>query len=286
MSARAVSSATIAFGLVSIPVKLYAAAQSKAVRFNLLHAADRSRLQQHYSCRGCGERVERDQTVKGFEVARGRYLVMTEGELEALQRRREPTIEVEAFVPLDQVDPVYLDQANLLGPDRGGAKAYRLLRQVLAATGTGAIARFSTRGREKLVLLRATSAGLVLHSLHYADEVRGFADLDLGDGVELKDSEVELAHELVAKLSRESFDPERYEDGYRRDVLAAIEAKLAGEEVAPRCAEAEPPILDLVEALKRSLAQKPAPARTRAKRSARKGTRARSPKTRRKVAAT
>ena len=108
----------------------------------------------------------------------------------------------------------------------------------------------------------------------------------LGDPVELKDSEVELAHELVAKLSPESFDPDRYEDGYRRDVLAAIEAKLAGEEVAPRCAEAEPPILDLVEALKRSLAQKPAPARTRAKRSTRKGTRARSQKTRRKVAAT
>ncbi len=116
--------------------------------------------------------------------------------------------------------------------------------------------------------------------------MRDFADLDLGDGVELKDTEVDLAHELVVRLSHETFDPGRYEDGYRREVLAAIEAKLAGEEVAPRCAEPEPPILDLVEALKRSLAQKPPPARTRAKRATRKGSRARSQKTRpRKVAA-
>ncbi len=124
MSARAVSSATIAFGLVSIPIKLYAATRSKTVRFHLLHAADRCRLQQHYRCRGCGERVERDQTVKGYEVGRDRHVVLTEEELEALQRRREPTIEIEEFVPLDQVDPVSLDQASLLGPDRGGARAY------------------------------------------------------------------------------------------------------------------------------------------------------------------
>ncbi len=283
MSARAVSSATIAFGLVSIPIKLYAATQSKAVRFHLLHAADRSRLQQHYSCRGCGERVERDQTVKGYEVGRGRHVVLTEEELEALQRRREPTIEIEEFVPLDQVDPVSLDHASLLGPDRGGARAYALLRDVLAATGRGAIGRFSTRGKEKLVLLRARSGGLVLQSLRYADEVRGFDGIDLGDPAELKDSEVELAHQLVATLSRESFDPSRYEDGYRRSVLAAVEAKLAGEEVAPRCAEPEEPILDLVEALQRSLARKPAKTRESAKSWTRKHTRTQ--KTRRRKAA-
>ncbi len=282
MSARAVSSVTIAFGLVSIPIKLYAATRSKTVRFHLLHAADHSRLQQHYRCRGCGERVERDQTVKGYEVGRDRHVVLTEEELETLQRWREPTIEIEEFVPLDQVDPVALDHASLLGPDRGGSRGYALLREVLEATGSGAIGRFSSRGQEKLVLLRAHSGGLVLHRLRYADEVRGFDGIDR-DAVELKDTELELAHQLVATLSRESFDPSRYEDGYRSAVLAAVEAKLEGQEVAPRCAEPEEPILDLVEALQRSLARKPAETRTSARASTRKHTRTQ--KTRRRKAA-
>ncbi len=186
-------------------------------------------------------------------------------------------------MPLDQVDPVSLDHASLLGPDRGGARAYALLREVLEATGSGAIGRFSSRGREKLVLLRAHSGGLVLHSLRYADEVRGFDGIDR-EPVELKDTEVELAHQLVATLSRESFDPSRYEDGYRSAVLAAVEAKLEGQEVAPRCAEPEEPILELVEVLQRSLARKPAKTRKSARSST--GKHSRTQKTcRRKAAA-
>ncbi len=183
---------------------------------------------------------------------------------------------------LDQVDPVSLDDASLLGPDRGGSRGYALLREVLEATGSGAIGRFSTRGREQLVLLRAHSGGLVLHRLRYADEVVGSDGIDR-EPVELKDAEVELAHQLVATLSRESFDPSRYQDGYRSAVLAAVTAKLEGEEVAPRCAQPEEPILDLLEALQRSLARKPAKARRSAKSSAREPTRTQ--KTRRHKAA-
>ncbi len=268
MAARATSSATISFGLVSIPVKLYSANQSKAVHFNMLHAPDRARLKQNLVCEACGETVPRDQTVRGYEYARGQYVVLTEEELTALEQKSDKSIEIEEFVPIEKVDPVYFSGSNLLGPDKGGAKAYQLLVEAMRESGRVAVGRFSTRGRQQLVLLRPTAQGLLLHALHYADEVRGFDDIELPDKVEFKQGELGLAQQLIDQLSHQSFDANRYEDDYRKAVLDVVDRKVAGEEVviAPK-AEAREQIIDLVAALKQSLSERAdqAAERTRAR---------------------
>jgi DNA end-binding protein Ku len=262
MPARAIASGTVTFGLVSIPVKLYSATQSKTVRFSMLHASDKARVKQYYTCSACDELVPRDQTVKGYEYERDRYVVVTDEELGALLKKSDRTIEIEEFVPIEQVDPIYFEHSNLLGPDKGGTKPYRLLCKAMTDAKQVAIGRFSTRGREQLVLLRPAAEGLVMHGLFYADEVRSFADVDLGETVEFKDAELDLAKQLIEALANESFDPEKYKDEYRQGVLEAIDRKVAGEEIT---VTAPPPqreqIIDLVAALKKSIAEKRAPAR-------------------------
>ena len=254
MAARASASGTISFGLVSIPVKLYGATQSKNVHFHMLHTADTGRLKQQYVCSVCNERVERSDTVRGYEWSRGQYVVMSDDELAALETKRDRTIEIEQFVPIASVDPVYFEKSNLLGPDKGGQKAYRLLNRAMLACGRVAVGRFASRGRRQLVLIRPVENGLMLHGLYHADEVRGFDEVEFGDAVELKKGELELAEQLIDQLSSDDFGPERYQDDYREAVLQAIEQKAAGEQiVAPPASEQREQIIDLVAALKRSL---------------------------------
>jgi DNA end-binding protein Ku len=254
MPARATSSGTISFGLVSIPVKLYTATRSKSVHFNMLHATDRSRLKQQYVCTTCGEKVDRDATVRGYEYARDQYVVLTEAELKALESKSDKAIEIEEFVPIDKVDPIYFEKSQLLGPDKGGAKAYRLLNEAMLTMGRVAVGRHRTRGREQLVLIRPLGRGLVLHGMHYADEVASFEEVEFGDEVQLRANELELAQQLIEQLASERFGPERYEDRYRQAVLAAVDQKIAGRDVviAERPEEPEP-IIDLMAALKRSI---------------------------------
>ena len=259
MAAHAIASGTITFGLVSVPVKLYAATKSKSVSFNLLHAKDKSRLKQQYVCATCGEIVERSAMVKGYEYAKDQYAILTDEELRALEQKTEQTIEIEEFVPISQVDPIYFDKAYLLGPDKGGHKAYRLLCEAMEKAGKGAVAKFSTRGKQQLVLLRQARGGLILHALFYADEVRGFEEIDRGEGLALKAGELDLAVQLIEQLAAASFEPQKYEDEYRKQVIELIERKVAGEEVvvagpAPHRAQ----IIDLMEALKASLTAKAA----------------------------
>jgi DNA end-binding protein Ku len=207
----------------------------------------------------CGEVVERDATQKGYEFAKGQYVVMSEEELAALERKSDRSIEIEEFVPIEEVDPIYFEKSNLLGPDKGGQKAYRLLNRAMLAAGKVAIGRFSTRGRQQLVLIRPVENGLMMHGLFYADEVRSFDDVEFGDAVELKKGELELAGQLIDQLSAARFEPAKYEDEYRRGVLEAVERKAAGEAItAPAPAEEREQIIDLVAALKRSLGEKPA----------------------------
>ena len=257
MAARANSSATISFGLVSIPVKVYTANRSKSVSFNMLHAKDKSRLKQQYVCAACGEPVDSSDRVRGFEYARDQYVVMTDEELKALERKSDRTIEIEEFIPMERVDALYYERAQLLGPDKGGAKAYRLLNEAMLTMGKVAIGRHHVRGREQLVLLRPLGRGLVLQGLYYADEVAKFDDIDLGAEVEIKRGELDLAQQLIEQLANDRFSPEKYEDEYRRELLAAIDRKVAGEEVvsAPP-AEQREQIIDLVAALKKSLEEK------------------------------
>jgi DNA end-binding protein Ku len=270
MAARAIASGTISFGLVSIPVKVYAASRSQSVHFNMLHAKDSSRVKQQLVCGTCGEVVPRDETVRGYEYARGQYVVFTDDELKGLQKKSDQSIEIVEFIPMAEVDPIFFERSSLLGPDKGGAKAYRLLRQAMERTARVAVGRYSTRGKQQLVLIRPVADGLVLHGLHYADEVRSFDDVDLGDEIEFKKGELDLAEQLIDQLSGERFQPEKYEDEYRRDVLAAAERKAAGEEVVVG-AEAEPreQIIDLVAALKQSIGEKRAAPPKRVRKGAR-----------------
>jgi DNA end-binding protein Ku len=257
MAARAIASGTISFGLVSIPIKLYTATSSKSVHFNMLHARDKGRLKQQYVCSVCGEKVERDDTVKGYEFTREQYVVMTDAELQALERKTDRSIEIEEFVPIADVDPVYFEKSSLLGPDKGGQKAYRLLNRAMLKAAKVAVGRYSTRGRQQLVLIRPVEDGLMMHGLYYADEVRSFDDIEFGDPVALKSGELELADQLIQQLSSQHFEPQRYEDEYRRDVLQQIERKVAGEEItAAPPSESREQIIDLVAALKKSLAAK------------------------------
>ena len=257
MAARANASATISFGLVSIPVKVYTANRSKSVSFNMLHAKDKSRLKQQYVCATCSEPVESADRVKGYEYARDQYVVMSDEELKALERKSDRTIEIEEFIPMERVDALYYEKAQLLGPDKGGAKPYRLLNEAMTSMGKVAIGRHHVRGREQLVLIRPLGRGLVLQGLYYADEVAKFDEIEFGDEPELKRGELDLAQQLIEHLASERFQPDKYEDEYRRELLSAIDRKVAGEEVvsSPRLEQREQ-IIDLVAALKKSLEEK------------------------------
>ncbi|NNL86069.1 MAG: Ku protein, partial [Myxococcales bacterium] len=193
----------------------------------------------------------------GYEYARGQYVVMSEDELKELEAKSDRAIEIESFVPMESVDPVYFEKSNLLGPDKGGQKAYKLLNQAMNKMDVVAIGRFATRGRQQLVLIRPMGEGLVLHGLYYADEVRHFDDIEFGDAVEIKKAELDLAEQLIEQLAEKSFRADSYEDDYRQAVLEAVDRKVAGEEfVVVRQEEEREQIIDLVAALKKSLDEK------------------------------
>jgi DNA end-binding protein Ku len=257
MAARAIASGTISFGLVSVPVKLYTATRSRALSFNLLHEKDKSRLRQQYVCSTCGELVERGAMVKGYEYAKDQYAVLTDEELKALEQQSDQSIEIEEFVPISEVDPIYFEKTHLLGPDKGGQKAYRLLCDAMKQARRGAIARYSTRGRQQLVLLREAQGGLMLHGLYYADEVSDFSEIDRGEGASIKEGELGLAVQLIEQLASTAFEPVKYEDEYRKRALELIERKVAGQEVVTTPSAApKAQIIDLMEALKASLEAK------------------------------
>jgi DNA end-binding protein Ku len=263
MAPRSLATGTISFGLVSIPVRLYAATQhSSHVSFNLLHAKDGARLKQQYVCSKDGEVVERDDMVKGFEFAKDRYVTFTGEELKALEEIATQTIDIAEFVPADQVDPVYFDRAYHLGPDKGGAKAYKLLTEALAQSGKAALARYAARGKQYLVLIRPAKGRLVMQQLYYADEVRSAEEVPV-DEAEVKESEIQLALQLIQQTATDTFRPEQYEDTVRQRTLEAIEQKVQGQEIqvaAPAAPQGE--VIDIMEALKASLqaAQGAAPA--------------------------
>jgi DNA end-binding protein Ku len=257
MAPRAIASGTISFGLVSVPVKMFSGTQSKSLSFNLLHAKDNSRLKQQYVCQTCGEIVEREQMARGFEYAKDQYAVLSPDELKALDSQSDQSIEIEEFVPIDSIDPIYFEKGYLLGPDKGGNKAYRLLREAMKKAGKGAVAKFSTRGREQLVLLREAHGGLMLHALYHADEVRDFSEIERGEEVTLKPGEIDLAIQLIEQLGTKGFDATKYKDEYRERAMALIEQKVAGQEITVGPARTpKGQIIDLMEALKQSLASR------------------------------
>lgn len=260
MAARSIGSGTISFGLVSIPFKLFTATSAKSVSFNMLHKACGSRLKQQLVCATEGVVVERSDTIRGFEYARDQYAKFTDEELKSLESARTDTLELLEFVPAESVDFLYVEKTYYIGPDKGGDRAYRLLSESLERAKRLAVGRFATRGKDNLVLVRPYKKGLVLHQCYYADEVRSFDDVETGGAFEFKDIELDLANKLIEQLEQPKFDASHFSDTYAEKVKAAVERKVAGEEVitAPEAPKAQ--IIDLLEALKRSVdAAKAAP---------------------------
>ncbi len=253
--ARAISSGTISFGLVSIPVKLFTATSSQQVHFNMLDPETKSRVKQQYIIPSTGKVVERKELVKGYEYARGQYVIFTDEELKTLEAERSNSIDIVEFVPLDTVDLIQVEKTYYLGPDKGGDKAYRLLAHAMAETGKVAVGRWAARGKEQLVIIRPYRDGLLFHQLFYANEVRAFDEIDTGAKVTFSEVEQELAVKLINELSRDGFEPEKYQDEYAGRVLQAVEQKVAGEEVQLVGEAPKAQIIDLFEALKQSLAQ-------------------------------
>ncbi len=262
MAARSIASATISFGMVSIPIKLYSATQASAgVSLHLLHGKCKSRVKQQYVCPTDGEIVARDHMVKGYEFTKDRYVTFTAEELEALEEKASQAIEITEFLPIEKVDPVYYEKSYYLGPDRGGAKAYHLLAEALHATGLAAIAKYAARGKGYLVLLRPVGGRLLMQQLYYQDEVRPLADVPV-DGAEVREAELQLAMQLVRQSASGDFHPEAYKDEVRERELALIQRRVEGEEIsiAPTAEAPGGQIIDLMEALKASLAARGAPA--------------------------
>ena len=256
MAARPLGSGTVSFGMVSIPVKLFSAAESKsAVSFNLLHGKCGSRLKQQYVCPKDNEIVPRDQMVKGYEFSKEQYVTFTEEELKAMAEEAQKAIEITEFVPASKVDPVYFDGAYYLGPDKGGEKAYRLLNEAMKQTGRAALAKWAARGKQYLVMIRPVGNGLVMQQLLYRDEVRPISEVPIDDA-EVKEAELKLAVQLVEQIASDEFRPENYEDEVRKRYHEAIQKKVEGQEItaAPEAPRAQ--IIDLMEALKASLAAK------------------------------
>jgi len=247
----------VSFGLVSIPVKLYSTNEARAgVGFNLLHAKCGSRLKQQYICPKDEEIVERDAMVKGYEFAKGQYVTFTSEEIKALEETASEAIEITEFVPESTVSPLYFDKAYYLGPDKGGAKAYSLLGEAMRKTGRVALAKYSARGKQYLVMVRVQGRGLVMQQLRYADEVKPMSEVPL-DETPVSDRELDLAMKLIDQIASETFDPEKYEDEVRKRTLEMIEKKVAGQDIVAAPSEApQAKVIDLMEALKASLAGK------------------------------
>jgi DNA end-binding protein Ku len=257
MPARSIASATISFGLVSVPVGLYSSSESSAsVSFHMIHKKCGTRLKQQYFCPKDNEVVERDDITKGYEFAKGQYVLFSPEELKALDEKATNTIDITEFVPLNKVDRIYLDRTYYLGPDKGGERAYKLLAEALHKTGRAAIGQYSARGKQYLVLVRPMDGVLAMEQLHYASELRSAAEVPQPD-VKLKPTELTLAEQLIEQSATDEFKPEAYHDQVRERVLEAIQQKVEGEEITAEPQEApQTKIIDLMEALKASLAKK------------------------------
>jgi DNA end-binding protein Ku len=255
MAARSIASLTLSFGLVNVPVKLYSATESSsAVSFKML-AKDGSRVKQQYISESTGKVVERSEMIKGYEFEKDRFVLFTPDELKAMDEAASHVIDIVAFVPEKSVDPIYYDRAYFLAPDKRGAKPYALLGAAMRESGRCALARWTSKGKQYVVQVRAVEDGLVLQQLLYADEVRSLKDLDI-EPAEVSQSELKLALQLIDQISKDEYDPQEFKDEEKQRILAAIDAKIAGKQVVASARTEEPSsgqVIDLMEALRASI---------------------------------
>lgn len=243
----------LTFGLISIPLRLHSAARSERVSFNQLHQECHSRIRQPLFCPTCNRMVERSEIVKGYEHEKDQYVLVEDEELEKIAPPSARTMEILEFVPLAEVDPLYFDTSYYAVPEDAGKKAYHLLVKTMEESGYAAVARLTMHQREYTTVLRPRANGLTLHTMFYPNEIRQVAEYGETDGVEVKAQEKKLAQQLIESLAAD-FEPAKYRDTYQEQVQALIQAKLQGKQVTAVAQPQLAPVIDLMEALKKSLA--------------------------------
>ena len=258
MAARSIGTLTISFGLVAIPVKLYSATEaSRQISFNLLHKTCGSRLRQQYFCIKEDVPVSRDEMAKGYEFAKDQYVMFSPEELKALEEAGTQTADINEFVPISAIDPVYFDKAYYIAPDKGGAKPYALFAKALRESKRCAVGRWAARGKQYIVMIRPVDDGLVMQQLMYAGEVRPISEIDIPK-MDVRDAELKLAKQLIDQQTSATFDPSQYTDEVSERIEQAVQKKVEGEEITM----AAPPegggaqVIDLMEALRASLEKK------------------------------
>jgi len=244
----------LTFGLISIPVRMFAAARGERISFNQLHKVCHSRLRQPLFCPVCNRNVERSEIVKGYEYEKDQYVLFSEEELDKIEPPSAHVMEILEFVKLHEMDPLYFDSSYYISPEDAGVKAYQLLMKAMEESGYGAIAKLTMHQREHIIIIRPGSKGMTLHTMFYSNEIRA-AEAVPSDKIELKDQEKKLAEQLIQSLAA-PWQPEKYRDEYQENLRAMIEAKLKGQEVTEVAQPHMAPVIDLMEALKKSLAEK------------------------------
>jgi DNA end-binding protein Ku len=247
----------LTFGLVSFPVRLFSAARSVTISFNQLHEKDHSRVKQVLYCQTEDKPVERSEIVKGYEYEKGHYVVVDEEDIKKVAPKTAKVMEIQEFVKSDGVDPIYLESSYYMAPDEGGEKPYALLFEAMRQSGYYAVAKIAMHNREHVLILRPGAKGILLHTMYYVDEIRQVdefrTDTDL-----VKPKELEMAKMLIENLA-DNFEPKKYRDEYRDNLMKMIEAKVAGRKVVETPAPHVAPVIDIMEALKKSLAEKKKP---------------------------
>jgi len=255
MALRPLRNATITFGLVSIPVRFYTATKSEDIHFNLLHESCGSRVNRKWWCPHHEKIVDSDELIRGYALSKGKYVTFTDDEIETLETDDNRALDIVEFLTLDQIDPVFFEKAYFLGPAPGGGKTYKLLSTAMKKEGKVALARWVAAGREHLVVIRPYEDGIILHTMFYADEVRDFDAIDREGAGEVRDKEMKLAEMLINELSEKKFNPVQFKDEYRERLLDRIRAKSHGKTIVAEEKEEEKggEVIDIMEALRRSL---------------------------------
>ena len=246
------------FGMVSFPIRLFSAARSETISFNLLHKDDHSRIRQVTYCQTEDKPIQRSETVKGYEYEKDHYVVIDDEDIKKVAPRTAKVMEILEFVKADQVDPIYLESSYYVAPDEGGEKAYALLFTALKDSGYYGVAKVAMHNREHIIVLRPGAKGILSHTMYFQDEIRQVEEFRTDTSL-VKDKELAMAKMLISSLE-ENFEPQKYHDSYRENLKKMIEDKIEGRNVVETPSEHFAPVIDIMEALKKSLAEKRKPA--------------------------
>jgi DNA end-binding protein Ku len=250
----------LTFGLISIPIRLFSAARGERIGLNQLHSVCHSRIKMPLFCPVCNRMVERSEIVKGYEYEKDQYVLFDEKELDKIEPESARSMEILEFVKLDEIDPLYYDASYYITPEDEGRKAYQLLLDAMEETGYAAIAKITMHQREHIVVIRPRDNGMTMHTMFYTNEIRAVAEYGKRTpAAEPKEAEKKLASQLIESLAAK-FEPEKYKDQYQESMKALIAAKQAGQEIAEAPHAKMAPVIDLMEALKKSIAEKEKPA--------------------------